>query len=82
MAQSRGRLVATERNETLDLCAKVYYVHDLNEYRVELYQGGIHQVPSDYYTDDRDDANGTAFMLCNPNPLPIGANAKEDSANA
>ena len=43
--------------------ARVYKNPDWNEYHVKLYHGGVHHEPSDYHTDDLEDALGTANRM-------------------
>ena len=40
--------------------AKVYWSSLLQEYVVKFYKAGFHLIDSDYFTDDKDDALGTA----------------------
>lgn len=59
----------TELNEAMrllkshnkgDHIAKVYYDSDSNEYRVKFFKNGIHNPKADYFTNDKEDAHGTA----------------------
>ena len=58
--------------ENGNLLAKVFYDPDYSEYQVRLYERGILNPDSDYFTGDLSDANGTALMMvgANPNPDP------------
>lgn len=45
---------------------KVYYNSDLAEFVVKLYVDGTHYEPADYFTDDKQDADGTAAAMLEP----------------
>ena len=57
------RLITTIQNPATEQVAKVYRDTDWNEYRVKFFECGIHQVESDYHTDDKDDALDTAKLI-------------------
>lgn len=42
---------------------KISYNRYLNEYTVKLFIDGEHQKDADYFTDDQEDANGTAELM-------------------
>jgi hypothetical protein len=48
-AYSQGRHKATVHKDS-----------DLGEYKVKFHKDGVHHEPADYYTDHKDDAEGTA----------------------
>jgi hypothetical protein len=43
---------------------KIYWKAETEEYVCELYISGGHYEPADYFTDDWDDALGTANEMC------------------
>lgn len=45
--------------------ARVSYDVELDEYRVKFYIHGVREANADYFTNDKDDALGTAKYWCN-----------------
>ena len=52
------RLVST--HEYRNRSAHVYRDSDTSEFVVKFYEGGVHLAEADYFTDDKEDAQGTA----------------------
>lgn len=47
------------------MSARIAYDADLEEYQVTPYRNGVRGRDEEvYYTDDRDDAMGTAYAMC------------------
>ena len=55
------RLIKTITNKT-DI-AKVYYSSEWIEYQVKAWQAGQRFAAGDYFTDDKEDALGTAKLM-------------------
>lgn len=45
------------------IATRIGYNRELNEYTVRLYVNGVRQQGADYYTDDKEDAEGTALAM-------------------
>ena len=60
---SSKRLVKKMANEQSGKEAKVYLDREYAEYIVQFFDNGEYQREADYYTDDKDDAFGTAQMF-------------------
>ena len=58
------KLIVTRRNDGNTRIAKVYYDEGVEEYVVQFYHRGIHQVDADYFDDDKESAIGTAAHYC------------------
>lgn len=43
--------------------ARVVYNHDLGEFKAKVYPNGKHHEPADYFTDNKEDAQGTAKAM-------------------
>lgn len=59
--EEAGRLVHKETFKNSE--AKVYWDSSLSEYTVKFYVGGSYRKNSDYFTDDKQDAMGTAKQM-------------------
>jgi hypothetical protein len=59
------RLVTSIASSHTKRVAKVYRNSEWDEYQVKYYRNGIYQSEADSFTDDKDDAVGTAehFIL-------------------
>ena len=58
-----ARLIHRYDNDQAHTSARIYYDPHLAEYIVKLYQEDQHLVNADYFTNDADDAHGTARIL-------------------
>ncbi len=57
------RRISTVMVEGSPVVARVFRDQDSREFVVRLYEGGKHYEPADYFTDDREDAEGTALLM-------------------
>lgn len=45
---------------------RIYRDTECEEFCVKLFVNGVHCTPSDYFTDDKDDAHGTGLLMLEP----------------
>jgi len=62
---TKGDVTLTDPTKTLGeeatgKTARIFFNKDLGEYTVKFYQNGKHMADADYFTDDKEDARGTA----------------------
>lgn len=57
------RLINTQYSAASDSTARTYYSAELSEYTVKFYTSKQHRPTMDYFTDDKNDAIGTASQV-------------------
>lgn len=67
-----NRLIAIERSADKSRSAYVYYKADSQEYIVTFAKNEVKMTAATYYTDDKQDAIGTAHCWCIENVHCIG----------
>ena len=58
------RMIQEFKNTEIDRVVKVYRNSEWNEYVCRLLIDGKHYEPADSFTDDKQDALGTAVIMC------------------
>ncbi len=58
------KLIQTTTNG--DRIVKVYYDSDWNEYQCRLYLAGKFYGPATYFTNDKEDAIDSSWLMANP----------------
>ena len=71
-----ARLINTLKDDKSGRVAKVYRDPEWNEYVVKFYENGTYHSKADFFTDNKEDANGTASMWIQGKFARSGAKAK------